>query len=252
MFSALCECCPCDQELFASTKHLSSVVPGLCGAMGGVQASLCCCLERQKPPREFFPKPPPPPLHTHETAAIAAIAAGGEDDEEVECELGTHGTFLEYRETRARRSKRSRSVPRNFRPCRQRVEAAETGIVEAKVEDLLVEVAETGNVDAKVQDQLRQLAGLPPLDSPFEPFLTPEMVASDRVWRREVLGRLAWRKVPARPHCCANICQECCQLWNESWRLAACAAARIPGQADPCRDLEILPLLPEECDESDE
>ena len=236
-----------------AVSFLRSIGPvsGLCGAMGGVQASLCCCLERQKPPREFSPTPPPPPPHTHETAAIAAIAAGGEDDEEVECELGTYGTFLEYRETRAR-SKRSRSVPRNFRPCRQRVEAAETGKGEAKVEDLLVEVAETGNVDAKVQDQLRQLAGLPPLDSPFEPFLTREMVASDRVWRREVLGRLAWRKVPARPHCCANTCQECCQLWNESWRLAACAAARIPGQADPCRALEILALLPEECDEEDE
>ena len=203
--------------------------------MGGAQASLCCCWERQKPPREFSPKPPPPPPQTHETAATAAIASGGEDDEEVEFELRTHGTFLEYRETRSTRSKRSRSVPRNFRPCRQRVEAAETG-----------------NVEAKVEDQLRQLSGLPPLDSPFEPFLTPEMVASDRVWRREVLGRLAWRKVPARPHCCANTCQECCQLWNESWRLAACAAARIPGQADPCRDLEILALLPEEDDECDE
>ena len=100
MFSALCECCPCDQELFASTKHLSSVVPGLCGAMGGAQASLCCCWERQKLPREFSAKPPRPPPHTNlvcgggrvalgktpwaasnETAATAAIAAGGEDDD---------------------------------------------------------------------------------------------------------------------------------------------------------------------------
>ncbi|CAE7205259.1 lig [Symbiodinium necroappetens] len=202
--------------------------------MGGAQASLCCCFERQKLPREFSQKPPPRPPHTDEPATTPDTAAGGEEDEELEFELTTNRTFLEYRETRSGR-KRSRSVPRNFRPCRQRVEAAETG-----------------NIEANVGDELRQLPTLPPMDSPFEPFLTHAMVATDRVWRREVLGRMAWRKVPARPHCCANTCQECCQLWNESWRLAACAAARIPGQADPCRDLEILPLLPEEDDECDE
>ena len=203
--------------------------------MGGAQASLCCCWERQKLPREFAQKPPPLPPHPNELAATPDTAAGGEDDEEVEFELRTFSTFLEYRETRSRSRRRSRSVPRNFRPCRQRVEAAETG-----------------KVEPNVSDELRQLPTLPPMDSPFEPFLTPEMVASDRVWRRKVLGRLAWRKVPARPHCCANTCQECCQLWNESWRLAACAAARIPGQADPCRDLEILPLLEEEEEEEEE
>ena len=202
--------------------------------MGGAQASLCCCFERQKLPREFSQKPPPRPPHTNEPATTPDTAAGGEEDEELEFELRTNRTFLEYREKRSGR-KRSRSVPRNFRPCRQRVEAAETG-----------------NIEANVGDELRQLPTLPPMDSPFEPFLTHAMVATDRLWRREVLGRMAWRKVPARPHCCANTCQECCQLWNESWRLAACAAARIPGQADPCRDLEILPLLPEEDDECDE
>ena len=216
--------------------------------MGVAQASLCCCWERQKLPREFSPKEPPPPPPTNELAATPAAAAGGEDDEEVEFELRTRSTFLEYRETRSRSRRRSRSVPRNFRPCRQRVEAAETG-----------------NVEANVSDQLRQPPTLPPMDSPFEPFLTPEMVSAERRWKREVLGRLAWRNVPPRPHSCANTCTQCCQLFNESWRLAACAAARIPGQADPCRDLEILPgrisrslqgsaiipLLPEE-EEDDE
>ena len=198
--------------------------------MGGAQASLCSCWERQKLPTDFPPTPPPPPTRTHEPSARAATAAGGEDDEEADFELGTANTFLEYRLV-ARTEKRSHSLPRSMRPCRD--EVRETVIPAA----------------AGVSPAVPQL---PPLDHPFEPFLTPEMVSAERRWKREVLGRLAWRNVPARPHSCANTCTQCCKLLNDSWRLAACDPVRVPGQADPCRDLEILPLLPEEEEEEEE
>ena len=199
--------------------------------MGGAQASLCSCWERQKLPTDF-PPPPPPPTRTHEPSARAAAADSGEDEEEVDFDLRTANTFLEYHQV-ARVKKRSRSVPKSMRPCR--------------VETVIPAAA--GNMEETAHDKVSRVAELPPLDDRFEPFLTPEMVSAERRWKREVLGRLAWRNVPARPHSCANTCTQCCQLFNDSWRLAACAAARIPGQADPCRALEILPLLPEEEDD---
>ena len=203
--------------------------------MGGAQASLCSCWERQKLPTDLPPGSPPPPTRTHEPSARAAAADSGEDDDEVDFDLRTANTFLEFRRV-ARIKKRSHSVPKSMRPCRHES----------------VSLAAAGNMDETAGDKVSRVPELPPLDHPFEPFLTPEMVSAERRWKREVLGRLAWRNVPARPHSCANTCTPCCQLFNDSWRLAACAAARIPGQADPCRDLEILPLLPEEDDECDE
>ena len=216
--------------------------------MGGAQASLCSCWERQKLPTDCPPGPPHPPTRTHEPSARAATAAGGEDDEEVDFELGTQNTFLEYRQVAVRATwrysrkvfcvpsskstssssspkKRSHSLPRSMRPCRD--EVCETVIPAA------------AGVSPAVPER-------PPLDHPFEPFLTPEMVSAERHWKREVLGRLAWRNVPARPpHSCANTCTQCCQWSNDSWRLAASDPVRVPGHADPCRALHIMPRLPE-------
>ena len=194
--------------------------------MGGAQASLCSCWERQKLPTEIPPGPPPPPTRTHEPSASAAAADVGEDDEEADFDLRTANTFLEYRQV-ARIKKRSHSMPKCMRPCR--------------VETVIPAAA--GNMEA--HDKVSRVPEMPPLDDRFEPFLTPEMVSAERRWKREVLGRLAWRNVPARPHSCAYTCTQCCQLSNDSWRLAAIDPVRVPGHADPCRALHIMPRLPE-------
>ncbi|CAE7677533.1 lig [Symbiodinium sp. CCMP2456] len=196
--------------------------------MGSAQASLCCW-ERQKLPVGFQPRPPPAPPQANEPSPSAATLGGGEDDEQVELQLCTKNTFIEYREV-ARSQKRSHSMPRDFRPCR--------GVKTVKAAPL------PSNTEENAVDK-GQTAGFSPMDDAFEPFLTPEMVATDRIWRREVIGRLAWRKVPVRPHSCRNSCPACCQLNNNNWRLAACDPVRIPGHSNPCKTLEILPKLPE-------
>ena len=206
-----------------------AVVSGLCRAMGGVQTSLCSCWERQKLPTDF-------PPHANEPAqSEAATAAEGEDDEEVEFDFGTHNTFLSYKITKARNGKRSRSMPRSMRPCR---DATRVNLAAAPVD-----------VEENQGDQLRQLSALPPLDSAFEPLLTLEMVATERIWRRWVIGELACAKVQVVPEvdrCCADFsCRKCCRLDNYNWWLASLNHLRIPGQADPCRALQILPALPE-------
>lgn len=202
--------------------------------MGGAQASLCSCWERQKLPEDFRPPPPPPPARAGPPRAEPSASAAENDfeDEEIDVVLCTENTFLEYRQV-ARCKIRSRSVPKSMRPCKnpERVNAVTAG-----------------NMGENVGVQLNHVPDeFPPIDDAFEPFLTREMVAADRVWRREVLGLMAWRNVPARPHCCGNTCTECCQLDNDSWRLSAIDHVRIPGHADPCRALHILPSLPE-CD----
>ena len=146
----------------------------------------------------------------------------------MEFELGTLNTFLEYRQV-SQRKQRSRSMPKSMRPCR----------------DETVIPAAAGNMEETSGDKVSRVQELPPLDDRFEPFLTPEMVSAERRWKREVIGLLAWRKVPARPHSCANTCPECCQLWSNSWRLALSDPVRVPGHADPCRALHIMPKLPE-------
>ncbi|OLQ07300.1 hypothetical protein AK812_SmicGene9307 [Symbiodinium microadriaticum] len=143
------------------------------------EASLCSCWERQRLPTDFPPGPPPPPTRTHEPSASAAAADVGEDDEEADFDLRTANTFLEYRQV-ARIKKRSHSMPKCMRPCR--------------VETVIPAAA--GNMEA--HDKVSRVPEMPPLDDRFEPFLTPEMVSAERRWKREVLGRLAWRNVPAR------------------------------------------------------
>ncbi|CAE7542254.1 lig [Symbiodinium sp. CCMP2456] len=216
--------------------------------MGGAQASLCCCWQRQKTPTEFPFEPPRRPPHTNEPVATTAAASGGEDDEEVEFELGTLNTFLEYRQV-SRNKKRSHSMPRSMRPCRdQKVSLVAAGNMEetaGKSERLTTPTLPPTATPPAAACKVGPVPDRPPIDDRFEPFLTPEMVSAERRWKRDVLGRLAWHRVPARPHSCAHTCPECCQLWNNSWRLAAADPVRVPGHADPCRALHIMPRLPE-------
>ena len=225
--------------------------------MGGAQTSLCSCWERQKLPTEFPPQAPPPPAHTNEPAqSEAATAAEGEDDEEVEFELGTHKTFLSYRIKKARNANRSRSVPKSMRPCRDMYPGkvacfwARYGFCWRYGLFKRVNLAAAPvDVEENEGDQLRQLSALPPLDSAFEPLLTLEMVATERIWRRWAIGALACAKVQVVPEvdrCCADFsCRKCCRLDNHNWWLASLNHLRIPGQADPCRALQILPAMPE-------
>ncbi|CAE7486231.1 unnamed protein product [Symbiodinium microadriaticum] len=64
----------------------------------------------------------------------------GEDDDEVDFDLRTANTFLEFR-----------------------------------------------NMDETAGDKVSRVPELPPLDHPFEPFLTPEMVSAERRWKREAV-----------------------------------------------------------------
>ena len=121
----------------------------------------------------------------------------------------------------ARNKTRSHSVPSNFRPCR------EVKIVKA--------APLPSNTEENAGDQLGQLPGFPPLDDAFEPFLTPEMVATERAWRREVIGLLALRNVPARPHSCRNSCPACCQLYNNTWRLQLAIQYGFQGTLIPAK-----------------
>ena len=62
-----------------------------------------------------------------------------------------------------------------------------------------------GNMGENAGDQLNHLADYPPIDDAYEPFLAPEMIAAERLWRREVIGLMAWRQVPAKPRYCRNV-----------------------------------------------
>ena len=196
--------------------------------MGGAQTTLCCCWERQKLPANFPPEVHQAPQQSpHANEPSDRRGQAEEDDKEVEF---TCKTFLELRKpTPLTKRSRSRSVPRSLELCREQAPL----------------VALAGNMEENAAEQPNQVPALHLLDHPFEPFLTYEMVSADRQWMRAVVGLMRRRDVPARPHACANTCTECCQLHNASWRVAACDAQRVPGQLCPCRDLDILPPLPE-------
>jgi len=157
--------------------------------------------------------------------ARATVDVG--EDEDVEFEFVNENTFL-YREKRSKSSKRSRSR-----------HAAKPPPVQATSRSC-------GGSRATGSDSSRS----PPLDSPFfEPFLTLEMVASEHVWRREVIGELACQKVQKVTEldlCCPDFSRrKCCRLDNNNWWLASLNHLKIPGTADPCRALQIFPALPD-------
>ncbi|CAE7451137.1 lig [Symbiodinium natans] len=204
--------------------------------MGGTQASFCCCWERPK-----LPEGCPRNLSPSEEALLASIprtTTANQDcweDRQVTLEVGVRNTFIELKEVSTPQRRRSRSLPKELKPCKA-AEAAEAA------------EAPAGHPEDAPQGRHEEREEPPPLDHPFEPFLTYPMVVAERAFMREVRGRLTWRKVPARPHFCRNTCHQCCQLSNDSWRLAACdhrPAEGLPGQVPACRDLDVMPSLEE-------
>ena len=92
-----------------------------CKTMGGAKATLCFCWERQKLPRDSPPYPKEP------SAARPQPDERGqaeEDDEEVELEIFTGSTFVELREVREKGRRRSRSVAKSCKPCKEQVPLA--------------------------------------------------------------------------------------------------------------------------------
>ena len=213
--------------------------------MGGTQASFCCCWERPK--LEDYPRhrlsPSEEALLTSIPRAATAeqrdTGAEGCEDEQVIVKLRVSNTFIELKPvTPKRRRTRSRSLPKDLKVCK----AAE------------VTAGLASQVATNPQDAPQEREEPPPLDHPYEPFLTYPMVVAERRFMREVLGRQKWRTVPERPHFCRNTCHQCCQLWNDSWRLAACdhrPAEGLPGQVPACRDLDVMPAVEERDPEED-
>ncbi|CAE7034806.1 lig [Symbiodinium natans] len=206
--------------------------------MGGTQASFCCCWER--------PKLPDPRNPSEEALLAPRVATAGDttaEDEQVNLELRVANTFIELKPvTPKRRRTRSRSLPKDLKVCKATEAAA----------GLASQVA--SNTEDAPEGRHQEREEPPPLDHPFEPYLTYPMVVAERRFMREVLGRLKWRKVPERPHFCRNTCHQCCQLWNDSWRLAACDHRQpegLPGQVPACRDLDVMPSLEESDPEED-
>ena len=158
-------------------------------------------------------------------------------------EVRVSNTFIELKEVSTPQRRRSRSLPKELKPCK----AAEAAAGQAS------HVVASNPEDAP-QGRHRECEEPPPLDHPYEPFLTYPMVVAERRFMQEVLGRQKWRTVPERPHFCRNTCHQCCQLWNDSWRLAACnhrPPEGWPGQVPACRDLDVMPSLEESDSEED-